>query len=111
MFIEVSLRTPNNNYEKEGEKQVESKLVTSIISKNFLHPIWESNNVVFDIYEPELSFIVVKLYSRKREHTLAKGIIPVRAMSLGYRVLELYDNECSKFDESYLIVRTNKIFS
>ena len=111
MFIEVSLKTPNNNYEREGEKIVDNKLVTNIISKNFLHPIWETNSVTFDIYDHELSFIIVKLYSKKKEHTLAKGIIPVRAMSLGYRVLELYDNECSKFDESYLIVKTNKIFN
>ena len=101
----------NNNYEREGEKIVDNKLVTNIISKNFLHPIWETNSVTFDIYDHELSFIIVKLYSKKKEHTLAKGIIPVRAMSLGYRVLELYDNECSKFDESYLIVKTNKIFN
>ena len=113
MFIEVSLKTPssNTNFKEGNDKSNENKLVTTLVNKNFLHPVWESNSVVFDIYEPELSFIVVKLFSKKREHTLARGIIPVRAMLLGYRVLELYDNECSKFDESYLIVKTNKIFN
>ena len=105
MYVKVRMKAMST-IENKGPK-----LVTLIINNNFLHPVWQSNSVVFDIYEPELSFIIVKLYSRKKELCLARAVIPVSAMTLGYRVLEIYDNTCTKFDESYLIVKTNKIFS
>ena len=105
MFVKVRMKSMST-IENKGPK-----LVTHLINNNFLHPVWQSNSVVFDIYEPELSFIIVKLYSKKKELCLARAVIPVTAMALGYRVLEIYDNTCSKFDESYLIVKTNKIFN
>ncbi|MCQ2817483.1 MAG: hypothetical protein MJ252_09490, partial [archaeon] len=109
IFIEVSLRTVESL--REGVVLQQNKLQTNIINYNFLHPIWDSNKVTFDIYDTDLSFILVKVFSRKREHTLARAVIPVTAMKTGYRVLELYDKDCSKFDESYLIVKTSRIYS
>ena len=125
MFIEVSLITPrnylnsynnnnnNNNgfnfYDLKGFNK-EVKLVTNIINNNFLHPIWESNSVLFDIYEPELSFFIVKLMGKKKNICLARAVIPVSTINFGYRVLEIYDKTCTKFDESYLIIKVNKIF-
>ena len=40
---------------------------------------------------------------------LGRAAIPVVALNLGYRVVDLYDNTCSKLDEPFLIVRSNKI--
>lgn len=105
IFVEVSLRAPNH----QGEKQTKI-LTTDCINNNFLHPIWESNSKQFEIYDPELSFFVIKIYSNKKQHVLARSVIPIKIMNLGYRVLDLYDNVCSKFDSSFLIVKTNKIF-
>jgi hypothetical protein len=124
MFIEVSLITPRNylnSYKSENDNNgfnfydlkefnKEVKLVTNIINNNFLHPIWESNSVLFDIYEPELSFFIVKLMGKKKNICLARAVIPVSTINFGYRVLEIYDKTCTKFDESYLIIKVNKIF-
>ena len=124
MFIEVSLITPRNylnsynsdnnnngfNFYDLKEVNKEVKLVTNIINNNFLHPIWESNSVLFDIYEPELSFFIVKLMGKKKNICLARAVIPVSTINFGYRVLEIYDKTCTKFDESYLIIKVNKIF-
>jgi Ca2+-binding EF-hand superfamily protein len=103
IFVEATLKSPHINDEV--------KLTTNTISNNFLHPIWQSNSVQFEIYDPELSFIILKVWSNRKKYLLARSVIPVRIMRLGYRVLDLYDNNCSKFDESYLIVKSNKIFT
>jgi Ca2+-binding EF-hand superfamily protein len=105
IFVEVTLRGPN----PPNQKNESVILTTDTISNNFLHPVWQSNSKQFEIYDPDLSFFVIKLYSNKR-HVLARSVIPVKILRLGYRVLDLYDNICSKFDSSFLIVKTNKIF-
>ena len=99
--IEASLKAPFSDDE--------TKLVTNTISNNFLHPIWQSNSILFEVYNPDLSFILIKVYSHKKKHLLARSVIPIKILNLGYRVVDLYDNQCSKFDQSYLIVKTNKI--
>ena len=64
---------------------------------------------MFNIYEEELSFIFIKLLSENKDICLGRAAIPVVALNLGYRVVDLYDNTCSKLDEPFLIVRSNKI--
>jgi len=106
IFVEVSLRSPYGD--KESQKN-EVKLTTDTISNNFLHPVWQSNSVQFEIYDPELSFIIVKIYSKKKKLLLARSVIPVKILNLGYRVLDLYDKLCSKYESSFLIVKSNRI--
>ena len=108
MFVEVTLRSPNSFFQREHEEQ-EKKLTTNIVSKNFLHPVFPSNSITFNIYEEELSFIFIKLLSENNNICLGRAAIPVVALNLGYRVVDLYDNTCSKLDEPFLIVRSNKI--
>ena len=106
ILVEVSIRSP---YSDKDSLKNEVKLCTDTISNNFLHPVWQSNSVQFEIYDPELSFIIVKLYSKKKKILLARSVIPVKILNLGYRVLDLYDNVCSKFESSFLIVKSNRI--
>ena len=108
MFVEVTFRSPNLFFERANE-ETEKKLVTSIINKNFLHPVFPSNCITFNIYEEELSFIFIKLFSENKDICLGRAVIPIVALNLGYRVVDLYDNTCSKLDEPYLIVKSNKI--
>ena len=108
MFAEVTFRSPNLFFERANEEK-EQKLVTSIINKNFLHPIFPSNCITFNVYEEELSFIFIKLFSENKDICLGRAVIPIVALNLGYRVVDLYDNTCSKLDEPYLIVKSNKI--
>ena len=108
MFVEVTLRSPNSFFLRANEEE-EKKLTTNIINKNFLHPVFPSNSITFNIYEEELSFIFIKLLSENRDICLGRAAIPVVALNLGYRVVDLYDNTCTKLDEPFLIVRSNKI--
>ena len=108
MFVEVTLRSPNSFFQRAHEEQ-DKKLTTNIVNKNFLHPVFPSNSITFNIYEEELSFIFIKLLSENRDICLGRAAIPVVALNLGYRVVDLYDNTCSKLDEPFLIVRSNKI--
>ena len=108
MMVEVTFKSPNLFFERANEEK-EKKLVTSIINKNFLHPVFPSNCITFNIYEEELSFIFIKLFSENRDICLGRACIPIVALNLGYRVVDLYDNTCSKLDEPYLIVKSNKI--
>ena len=108
MFVEVTFRSPNLFFEREEEEK-EQKLNTSVINKNFLHPVFPSNCITFNIYEEELSFIFIKLFSENKDICLGRAVIPIVALNLGYRVVDLYDNTCSKLDEPYLIVKSNKI--
>ena len=103
IYVEVSVR---------GSKQDDDnpKLVTSTIIENFLHPKWKSNSVEFEIYESELAFFVIKLFSKDGKDLLARGVIPIKILNLGYRILDLYDMACTKFEQSFLIIKTNKIF-
>lgn len=108
MFVEVTLRSPNSFFQRAHEEQ-DKKLTTNIVNKNFLHPVFPSNSIMFNIYEEELSFIFIKLLSENKDICLGRAAIPVVALNLGYRVVDLYDNTCSKLDEPFLIVRSNKI--
>ena len=108
MFVEVTFRSPNLFFERSNEEE-EKKLVTSIINKNFLHPVFSTNSITFNVYEEELSFIFIKLFSENKDICLGRAVIPIVALNLGYRVVDLYDNTCSKLDEPYLIVKSNKI--
>ena len=108
MFVEVTLRSPNSFFQRAHEEQ-DKKLTTNIVNKNFLHPVFPSNSITFNIYEEELSFIFIKLLSENKDICLGRAAIPVVALNLGYRVVDLYDNTCSKLDEPFLIVRSNKI--
>ena len=108
MFVEVTFRSPNLFFEREKEEK-EPKLTTSVINKNFLHPVFPSNCITFNVYEEELSFIFIKLFSENKDICLGRAVIPIVALNLGYRVVDLYDNTCSKLDEPYLIVKSNKI--
>ncbi len=104
IFVEVTLRGP-----KIDDVKNHIVLTTETISNNYLHPVWQSNSKHFEIYDPEFSFFIIKLFSNKR-NVLARSVIPVKILKMGYRVLDLYDKLCSKFDSSFIIVRTNKIF-
>ena len=108
MFVEVTLRSPNSFFQRAHE-ELNKTLTTNIVNKNFLHPVFPSNSIMFNIYEEELSFIFIKLLSENRDICLGRAAIPVVALNLGYRVVDLYDNTCSKLDEPFLIVRSNKI--
>ena len=108
MFVEVTLRSPNSFFERANEEK-EQKLTTSIVNKNFLHPVFPTNCITFNIYEEELSFIFIKLFSENKDICLGRAVIPIVALNLGYRVVDLYDNTCSKLDEPFLIVKSNKI--
>ena len=108
MFVEVTLRSPNLFFERANEEK-EQKLTTSIVNKNFLHPVFPTNCITFNIYEEDLSFIFIKLFSENKDICLGRAVIPIVALNLGYRVVDLYDNTCSKLDEPFLIVKSNKI--
>lgn len=116
IYIEATIRSPYNsfmngsNYKPENSFHInETKLVTETINNNFLHPIWDCRSVQFEVYDLDLTFIILKVYSKKGKHLLARSIIPVSTMLLGFRVVDLYDSSCSKFDEAFLIVKCNKI--
>lgn len=101
LYVEVSLRSAYSDSENK-------KLVTNTIENNYLHPIWVSSSVHFEVFDPDLSFIIIKVFSKKKT-VIARSVIPVKFMNLGIRVVDLYDNYCSKFENSFLIVKCNKI--
>jgi hypothetical protein len=101
LYVEVSLRSAYNNEDN-------IKLITNTIENNYLHPIWISSSVHFEVYDPDLSFIIIKIFSKKKT-VVARSVIPVKFMNLGIRIVDLYDNYCSKFENSFLIIKCNKI--
>ena len=103
IYVEVSVKGSDADDENPS-------LITTTIEENFLHPVWKSNSVEFEIYDPDLSFFIVKLFSKNGKLLLARGVIPIRILNLGYRILDLYDMACTKFDQSFLIIKTNKIY-
>ncbi len=65
-----------------------------------------NQNMVFDIYEKDLSFIYFKLYYD--DVLIGRSVIPVSFMKKGYRKIVLYDINCIECYESYLIVKIAK---
>ena len=63
-------------------------------------------NMVFDIYDKDLSFIYFKLYYD--DDLIGRSVIPVSLMKEGYRKIVLYDINCIECYESYLIVKITK---
>lgn len=79
---------------------------TEYINQNFINPIFTDPAAVFKIYEHELSFIVVKIFSGKT--ILARGIIPLMVMEEGIRTLSLYDDKCKEIVNSLLVLKITK---
>ena len=76
-------------------------------SGNLLYQSVQVNqNMVFDIYESDLSFIYLKLYYDKI--LIGRSVIPVSLMKEGYRKIVLYDINCIECYEIYLIIKINK---
>ena len=65
-----------------------------------------NQNMVFDIYESDLSFIYLKLYYDNI--LIGRSVIPVSLMKVGYRKIPLYDKNCIECYESYLMTHIKK---
>jgi hypothetical protein len=81
-----------------------SKFLSKKYKKNLLNSLFDDENCKFDIYEPELSFIIIKLYSDGG--VFARGCVPVSLIKEGVRVLPLYDEMCKEIVDAELVVRT-----
>ena len=74
---------------------------------NLLKQIFKlKDNIIFEIYESDLSFIFIKLYYDNI--LIGRGAIPISLMKEGYRNISLYDINCIECTESYLTVRITK---
>jgi len=82
-------------------------LKTDIANENFLHPLFSNNKITFKIYEPELSFIFIKIFDNDG-NVLARSVIPLMMMQEGFRNINLYDEFCQEIESSILILRIKK---
>lgn len=83
-----------------------TKFQSKKYKKNLLNSLFEEENYSFDIYEPEISFIIIKLFSDG--NVFARGCIPVSLIKEGVRVLPLYDDMCKEIVDAELVVRAKK---
>ena len=68
-----------------------------------------NENMVFDIYESDLSFIYLKLFYDSE--LIGRSVIPVNIMKEGYRKIPLYDINCIECKESYLTAKITKNYN
>ena len=76
------------------------------INQNFINPIFLNTMFNFKIYETELSFLVIKIFSGK--YILARSIIPLNLMEEGVKLVTLYDNQCKEIENSMLALKVTK---
>ncbi len=79
---------------------------TDYINQNFINPIFTNAIINFKVYEPDLSFLIIKIISGKT--ILARAIIPIMAIEEGIKVVTLYDNKCKEIENSLLVLKVTK---
>jgi hypothetical protein len=92
----------------QDDKQ-NTKFLSKKYKQNLLNATFQSEEVTFNIYEPDLSFIIIKLQSASGNDTLGRSCIPLMILKEGIRVVPLFDNLCQEFDNSQLIIRIKKL--
>ena len=86
----------------ENNKIFKFSLEGNLLKQNFKL----KDNIIFEIYENDLSFIFLKLYYDSI--LIGRSAIPISLMKEGYRNISLYDINCIECTESYLTVRITK---
>lgn len=92
------------------EDEEKNKKFDLKIENNFLNPIFDEQAVFsFEIYETFLSFIYFKINVNGKLR--GRCVIPLSTISMGIRIVPIYDNICKEYLESFLVVRiTKKIY-
>ena len=86
----------------ENNKIFKFSLEGNLLKQNFKL----KDNIIFEIYENDLSFIFLKLYYDSI--LIGRSAIPISLMKEGYRNISLYDINCIECTESYLTVGVTK---
>lgn len=76
------------------------------ITRNFINPIFKNEIVNFNIYLPEISFILIKIYDSS--HLIGRCVIPIFSIMNGFRIIDIYDNDCNLVQGSCLSCIVNK---
>lgn len=77
------------------------KFTFKTISEHFINPVFENEKVEFNVYNSEISFILVKISSSGE--MIGRGFIPVCALMSGIRTICLYNNECKLVTDAKLL--------
>jgi hypothetical protein len=78
------------------------------VTSNFLNCMFDDEVYQFKVYEKDLSFIFIKITSNIG--VVGRCVIPLCAISEGYRTIPIYDNLCDQHSDSVLICRVSKSF-
>ena len=76
------------------------------INQNFINPIFENAMVNFKIYEPDLSFLLVKVISGNQ--ILARSVVPLMVIEEGIKLVTLYDSKCKEIENSMLVLKVTR---
>jgi len=79
---------------------------TQYINQNFINPIFTNEIANFKIYETDLSFLIIKIFSGKQ--ILARAIVPLMVIEEGIKMVPLYDEKCKEIENSMLILKVTK---
>jgi phosphatidylinositol phospholipase C, delta len=85
-----------------------NKIFTTKINNNLLNPLFKNEIYSFNVYEPDLSFILIKISNKNT--VLARSVLHIPVMARGIRTVPLYDNLCREFRDSILVFHITKKF-
>lgn len=85
-----------------------NKIFTTKINNNLLNPLFKNEIYSFNIYEPDLSFILIKISSKTS--VLARCVLHIPVLARGIRTVQLYDNLCREIRDSILVFHITKKF-
>lgn len=73
---------------------------------NLINVRFDREVAAFDIYEKDLSFIIIKLECSGK--VFARACLPLCVLKQGLRVVPLLDENCKEYESSQLLVRISK---
>lgn len=74
--------------------------------KNFMNCLFNNEILDFEIYEPELSFWILKL--SVTNVVVARACVPINIMNEGVRTVPLYDSNLNELEDCVLVVMVDK---
>ncbi len=82
------------------DEKANSTHVFKSIKEKFINPIFSNEKITLTIYNPDISFIYIKI--KNSDNLIGRGVIPIRALNQGFRLLSLYNNECVIKDQALI---------
>jgi len=88
------------------DDKMNTKFRSRNYERNYLNCLFKNETILFNVYETELSFWILKIYVSSQ--IVARACVPISIMNEGLRTVPCYDKNLIELEDCVLIVKVEK---